>query len=77
MTGIVTVTLGALLNFTSGTPLAASSGTLTGAVLTNQGGGYTGTITPTITGVGAATLSTTLGAAAANDTSFLWPAITS
>jgi len=77
MTGIVPVSGGAILNWTSATPLSASSGTLTGAVLTYGGVGYSGTVTPTITGAGAATLTSTVGAAAANDTSYLFPAITS
>jgi hypothetical protein len=76
-TGVVPTSGGAILNWTSGTPLSASSGTVTGVTVTYGGGGYSGTVTPTITGAGAATLNTTLGAAGANDTSYLWPAITS
>jgi hypothetical protein len=79
MTGIVPVSGGALLNFTSATPLAASSGTLTGIVLYAAGGGYSGVNAWTVTGVGAATAATgTYNAAAiATDTTFLWTAITS
>jgi hypothetical protein len=76
-TGVVLVSGGALLNFTSATPLAASSGTLTGIVLYAAGGGYSGVNAWTVTGVGAATAATgTYNAAAiATDTTFLWPAI--
>ena len=76
-TGIVPVSGGALINWTSGTPLAASSGTITGVVITYGGGGYSGTVTPTLTGAGTVTLTSTLGAAGATDTSYIWPAISS
>lgn len=54
------------------TPVALTgSGTVTALQVLDPGGGYSGTVTATVTGAGAATASTTVGAAAAVDRSFL------
>lgn len=54
------------------TPAALTgSGTVTALQVLDPGGGYSGTVTATVTGAGAATASTTVGAAAAVDRSFL------
>jgi hypothetical protein len=51
------------------------SGTLTGVVMVNSGGGYTGTPTATVTGVGAATVTFSAVTAAAVTTSFIQPRV--
>jgi hypothetical protein len=51
------------------------SGTLTGVVMINNGGGYTGTPTGTVTGVGAATVTMSAVVAAAVSQSFLQPRV--
>jgi hypothetical protein len=51
------------------------SGTLTGVVMINSGGGYTGTPTGTVTGVGAATVTMSAVTAAAVSTSFAQPRV--
>lgn len=47
------------------------SGTVTALQVLDPGGGYSGTVTATVTGAGAATASTTVGPAAAVDRSFI------
>ena len=51
------------------------SGTLTGVVMISNGGGYTGTPTGTVTGVGAATVTMSAVTAAAVTTSFVQPRV--
>ena|SRR5579872_1599481 len=51
------------------------SGTLTGVVMINNGGGYTGTPTGTVTGVGAATVTFSAVTAAAVATAFVQPRV--
>jgi hypothetical protein len=58
------------------TPVALTgSGTLTGVVMINNGGGYTGTPTGTVTGVGAATVTFSAVTAAAVATAFVQPRV--
>lgn len=58
------------------TPAALTgSGTLTGVVMINNGGGYTGTPTGTVTGVGSATVTMSAVTAAAVSTSFAQPRV--
>lgn len=51
------------------------SGALTGVVMINNGGGYTGTPTGTVTGVGAATVTMSAVTAAAVATAFVQPRV--
>jgi hypothetical protein len=59
------------------TPLALTgTGTLTGAKIIYFGNGYTGTPTVSVGGVGAATVTVTVGnTSPVNDTSYMWPRV--